>query len=430
MSFASALSNLQQQLRAVTASQPGFLRLSATVTDPSDGLAWLDAQPVWPKFYWQHRSGEQPLMALGEVQRAETLQQASQLLRALPAEGCLVGANEFALQHCCLFLPRVLLRGNTLSVFLHGVLREEAQAAIGLIDSLLPAHPFESLPQRLSACQHFPDSGGWQQQVAAALAAIRQGDLDKVVLARATDLHFTQAVNPAALLDASRQANRHCYHFMLAISPQQAFVGSTPEQLFHRHGLALNTEALAGTCANASDAHLAQQLGDALLNDEKNRRENGLVVEDICQRLESITKGLDVSPAHVVRLRKVQHLKREIQGQLYQQDDIALLHRLQPTAAVAGLPRQPAQQFIRQHEPFSRGWYAGSVGWLSAAESEFAVALRSAQVSGNSVRLYAGAGIVAGSEASLEWQEINQKAAGLASLLGVEIASGSCPKSK
>lgn len=430
MSFASALSDLQLQLRAVTDPLPGFLRLSATVSDPAEDLAWLAAQPVWPKFYWQHRGGEPTLLALGEIQRAETLQQADQLLRALPAEGCLVGATEFTLEHCCLFLPRLLLRENTLSVYLHGGLREEARIASKLIERLLPAHPLKSLPQRLAACQHFPDNSGWQRQIAAALAAIRQGELDKVVLARATDLQFTQAVDAAALLDASRQANRHCYHFMLALTPQQAFLGSSPEQLFHRQGLALSTEALAGTCANASEAHLAQQLADTLINDEKNRRENGLVVEDICQRLESITSGLDVSPAQVVRLRKVQHLKREIQGQLYQQDDMALLQRLQPTAAVAGLPRQPAQRFIRQYEPFSRGGYAGSVGWLSAAESEFAVALRSAQVSGNTVRLYAGAGIVAGSEASLEWQEINQKAAGLASLLGVEIASGSCPKSK
>lgn len=430
MSFASALRELQQQLCAVTDPQPGFLRLSATVSDSSNGLAWLTAQPVWPKFYWQHRSDEMTLIALGDVLRAETLQQADQLLRLLPAEGCLVGANEFALQQCCLFLPRLLLRGGTLSVFLHGVLREEAQTAVKLIDRLLPEHPLPSLPQRLTACQHVPDYSGWQQQVEAALAAIDQGELDKVVLARATDLHFTQPVSPAALLDASRQENRDCYHFMLALTPQQAFLGASPERLFHRQGLALSTEALAGTCANARDAHLAQQLGEALMNDEKNRRENGLVVEDICQRLESITSGLDVSPANVVRLRKVQHLKREIQGQLYQLDDMALLQQLQPTAAVAGLPRQPAQQFIRQHQSFSRGWYAGSMGWLSAAESEFAVALRSAQVSGNTVRLYAGAGIVAGSAASLEWQEINQKASGLASLLGVEIASGSCPKSK
>ncbi|MGB9097845.1 isochorismate synthase [Erwinia sp.] len=430
MSFASALQQLQQQLRSVSLAQQGFLCLSATVSGKPDALGWLASQPVWPQFYWQHRSGGQTLMALGEVCRAESLQQADHLLRSLPDEGCLVGANEFALQHCCLFLPRVLFREDTLSVFLQGNLREEAQNALELIDRLLPEKPLGNLPQRLTARQHSPDFSGWQQQVEAALAAIREGDLDKVVLARATDLHFSQEISPAALLNASRKVNRECYHFMLALTPQQAFIGSSPEQLFHRKGLALSSEALAGTCASDSDPHLAQQLADALLKDEKNRRENGLVVEDICQRLQPLIGGLDVSPVRIVRLRKVQHLKRDIQGHLHQQDDVKVLQRLQPTAAVAGLPRQPAQQFIQQHESFARGWYAGSVGWLSADESEFTVALRSALVEGNSVRLYAGAGIVAGSEARLEWQEINQKASGLASLLAVEIAQGSCPKSR
>lgn len=430
MPFASALQNLQQQLRAVTQPQQGFLCLSAAVTGQPDALSWLVSQPVWPQFYWQQRSGGQTLMALGEVQRAESLPQADKLLRSLPAEGCLVGASEFALQHCCLFLPRLLFREETLSVFLQGDLRAEAQAALALIHQLLPEKSPGKLAQRLQACQHFPDFTGWRHQVETALAAIREGVLDKVVLARATDLRFSQAISPAALLNASREVNHHCYHFMLALTPRQAFLGSSPERLFHRQGLTLSSEALAGTCASDSDPQRAQRLASALLKDEKNRRENGLVVEDICQRLQPLTGGLDVSPVRVVRLRKVQHLRRDIQGLLHQQDDMQVLQRLQPTAAVAGLPRQPAQQFIQQHEPFSRGWYAGSVGWLSTKESEFTVALRSALVEGNTVRLYAGAGIVTGSEAGLEWQEIDRKAAGLASLLNVEIATRSCPKSR
>jgi len=90
---------------------------------------------------------------------------------------------------------------------------------------------------------------------------------------------------------------------------------------------------------------------------------------------------------------------------------------LQPTAAVAGLPRQAAREFIARNEPFDREWYAGSAGYLSLAQSEFCVALRSARVQGSCVRLYAGAGIVSGSDPEQEWQEIENKAAGLRSLL-------------
>ncbi|NVJ11291.1 chorismate-binding protein, partial [Myxococcus sp. AM001] len=101
-------------------------------------------------------------------------------------------------------------------------------------------------------------------------------------------------------------------------------------------------------------------------------------------------------------------------------DDVICLHQLQPTAAVAGLPRDLARQFIARHEPFTREWYAGSAGYLSLQQSEFCVSLRSAKISGNIVRLYAGAGIVRGSDPEQEWQEIDNKAAGLRTLLQME----------
>ena len=153
------------------------------------------------------------------------------------------------------------------------------------------------------------------------------------------------------------------------------------------------------------------------MKDDKNQRENMLVVEDICQRLQSEASTLDVLPPQVVRLRKVQHLRRCIWTELGAPDDSRCLLQLQPTAAVAGLPRRSARAFIQRHEPFAREWYAGSAGYLSLAQSEFCVALRSAKVDYDTLRLYAGAGIVSGSDAQQEWQEIDNKAAGLRSLL-------------
>lgn len=153
------------------------------------------------------------------------------------------------------------------------------------------------------------------------------------------------------------------------------------------------------------------------MNDDKNQRENMLVVEDICQRLQHHARTLEVLPAQVVRLRKVQHLRRCIWTELKQPDDELCLNLLQPTAAVAGLPRQPAREFIQRNEPFDREWYAGSAGYLSREQSEFCVALRSARVRDAALRLYAGAGIVRGSDPEQEWQEIENKAAGLRSLL-------------
>lgn len=104
------------------------------------------------------------------------------------------------------------------------------------------------------------------------------------------------------------------------------------------------------------------------------------MVEDICQRLQADTQTLDVLPPQVLRLRKVQHLRRCIWTSLNKADDVICLHQLQPTAAVAGLPRDLARQFIARHEPFTREWYAGSAGYLSLQQSEFCVSLRSAKL--------------------------------------------------
>jgi len=216
---------------------------------------------------------------------------------------------------------------------------------------------------------------------------------------------------------ASRQVNFQCYHFLMRSDAAQAFLGSSPERLWRRRDLLLRTEALAGTVASHPDDAQAARLGHWLMNDDKNQRENMLVVEDICQRLQRDNGVLDVLPPQIVRLRKVQHLRRCIWTTLQQPDDEQCLLRLQPTAAVAGLPRQAAWAFIARNEPFDREWYAGSAGYLSLAQSEFCVALRSARVQENCVRLYAGAGIVSGSDPEQEWQEIENKAAGLRTLL-------------
>ena len=138
---------------------------------------------------------------------------------------------------------------------------------------------------------------------------------------------------------SSRRLNLNCYHFFMAFSADTAFLGSSPERLYRRRDTALRTEALAGTVANHPEDHRAWQLGDWLMKDDKNQRENMLVVEDICQRLQGCTQTLDVLPPQVLRLRKVQHLRRCIWTELNQADDTLCLMQLQPLNA-SGMPVQ------------------------------------------------------------------------------------------
>ncbi len=397
------------------------------LNDAFDPLLWCCHQRQWPQFYWQQRSGDEELAALGAVRTFSSMTQAHAFLLQQGRDDLRIcGLNAFDPRQGMLILPRLEWRrlgGNaTLRLVLQSdtSLYDDACAAREFLHSLVTKQAQPTTMPSLLSEQHFPPYPQWRELIMQATQAIAAGEMDKVVLARATDLHFAAPLNAGAFMAASRRSNLSCFHFLMAFNPREVFFGSTPERLWRRRGALLRTEALAGTVASHKDERQAQRLGEWLMADDKNQRENMLVVEDICQRMQQETHALEVLPPQIVRLRKVQHLRRCIWAELNKPDDVRCLHRLQPTAAVAGLPRQAALDFIIRNEPFTRDWYAGSAGYLSLTQSEFCVSLRSAKVEYDTLRLYAGAGIVSGSDPEQEWQEIENKAAGLRSLLLAE----------
>lgn len=425
-SILAALQSLSGHLTDDFPALPGtrIFEVSFPLSDAFDPLAWLTAQTLWPQFYWQQRSGSEEIAAIGAVKTFSSLAQANDFLATQERDDIrLCGVNAFDPQHGMLFLPRLTWRREAgravlrLNLWSATSLQQDAEHARQCLAALSAQHSSTELTLQQEGEINRPDKAGWYRLITQATQAIRSGEFSKVVLARATDLIFASALNAGALMAASRRVNFSCYHFYMAFDAQRTFLGSSPERLWRRRGLQLDTEALAGTVAGHDDDATAQRLGNWLMADDKNQRENGLVVDDICQRLQGMTQTLDVLPAEIVRLRKVQHLRRRIQAELDTADDTRCLLQLQPTAAVAGLPRAAALDFIEREEPFTRQWYAGSAGILSRRQSEFCVTLRSAMVEGNTLRLYAGAGIVEGSDPEQEWQEIENKAAGLRSLL-------------
>ncbi|GBU12254.1 isochorismate synthase 2 [Enterobacterales bacterium] len=431
--ISAILDQLDTALSGDFPDEAGLRQFSYTLADqPENGmLEWLNMQACYPKFYWQQRDENEESALCGDARTFGSLTAAQAFLQQFPqlpelrvwGLNAFNGADDVAADTNALFLPRIEInrQGGVCTLFCNlysaNSLRGEAKRMRTFVHSLVNRRPLPTLTSQVLQHQHLPTEPQWKQIIHRALNSIEQGQFDKVVLARKTTLTLSQPLNAAAFLAASRAVNHDCYHFMLAFTAQQAFLGSSPERLFMRENHELCTEALAGTVASAVESRQAHALGQWLLKDAKNQRENMLVVDDICQRLQGSAHSLDVMPAEILRLRKVQHLRRSIHAVLTHADDANCLQRLQPTAAVAGLPRQAAREFITQHEPFDRQWYAGSAGFISLARSEFAVALRSAAVKGRELMLFAGAGIVAGSDASQEWQEIENKAAGLRTLL-------------
>jgi len=436
--ISATLDQLDTALSGDFPDEAGLRQFSYALADqPENGmLEWLNMQACYPQFYWQQRDENEEAALCGDACTFGHLAAAQAFLQQYPqwpelriwGLNAFDGADDAATDANALFLPRIEIRrqGGICTLVCNlcsaNSLRDEAKRMRTFLRSLVNSRPLPALTSQVLQHQHLPAEQQWKQMIHRALTCIEQGNFDKVVLARKTTLTLSQPLNAAAFLAASRAVNHHCYHFMLAFTPQQAFLGSSPERLFMREKQELYTEALAGTVAGAVENRRAHELGQWLLKDAKNQRENMLVVDDICQRLQGSAHSLDVMPAEILRLRKVQHLRRSIHALLTHADDASCLQRLQPTAAVAGLPRQAAREFITEQEPFDRQWYAGSAGFISLARSEFAVALRSAAVKGHELTLFAGAGIVAGSDASQEWQEIENKAAGLRTLLEENIA--------
>lgn len=249
--------------------------------------------------------------------------------------------------------------------------------------------------------------GRWRAAVGGALREIRAGGIEKVVLARRVKAWSERPIEAGAVLRRLRQGYPRCTVFAFARG-DACFLGATPERLVRLEGRTVRADPLAGSAPRGTTGEDDRRLGDALLADEKERREHSLVVQAIRDALAPLCLRLSVpeTPA-LLRMPNVQHLHTPIEGVLGGEASILeLVERLHPTPAAGGLPRDAALSLIRRYEPFDRGWYAGPVGWVDGGgNGEFAVAIRSALVRGHEALLYAGCGIVAGSDPEQEYAE-------------------------
>ncbi|MCX6951402.1 MAG: isochorismate synthase [Verrucomicrobia bacterium] len=256
------------------------------------------------------------------------------------------------------------------------------------------------------------ETGDYRAAVTRALERIGAGEFRKIVLARAQDLTADQPLHPLRVLNGLRQRFPDCYAFSFANGRGQSFIGASPERLVRVSKGVLETEALAGSIRRGAGASEDGALAAALLGSEKDMREHRDVLDDIVARLTPL--GLKLEYAEKPQLRRlanVQHLHTPVRAVLPDQvrllDVLAALH---PTPAVGGSPRAAAVARIRELEGFPRGLYAGAIGWLNArGGGEFFVGIRSALVDGATARVFAGAGIVAGSAPEKEFAETELK---------------------
>lgn len=274
-----------------------------------------------------------------------------------------------------------------------------------------------------------PEPAEFERTVAAVLAAIDDGRVRKVVLARSLELAGAGHVRVPDLLRrlADRNACGHVFAADVTVADDPAprtLVGASPELLVSRHGTEVVSNPLAGSAPRHADPLADRACASALFRSAKDRHEHALVVEDVAGRLKPFCAELHVPAEPVlVRTAAMWHLSTRITATLRTPaaPALELAQALHPTPAVGGLPVAAAVDMIGEVEAFDRGYYTGLVGWTDAAgDGEWSIVLRCAEVCGSRLRLFAGGGVVAGSEPAAELAETSAKFRTFLSVLGLE----------
>jgi salicylate biosynthesis isochorismate synthase/menaquinone-specific isochorismate synthase len=284
----------------------------------------------------------------------------------------------------------------------------EARLA-GLRDEALPLlDPHPTAPATIRSARPPRE---FEAAVEAATSRIEAGEMSKVVLAREVIVEAGSAHDTAALYGALREQFPSCFCFCCG-TPEASFVGASPELLVRRAGASVSTVALAGSTRRSSDPAVDDHLGEQLLRSDKNRREQRIVAERIVRALRPHAVWVEAAAEpEIAKVANIQHLATPVIAQLAEPHSaIELAGMLHPTPAVGGEPWPSAERAIAELEQMDRGWYAAPVGWMDATEDgEFCVALRSALVRDREAHLFAGVGVVAGSDPAAELAETEVK---------------------
>ena len=260
------------------------------------------------------------------------------------------------------------------------------------------------------------DREAYVEAVAAAVTRIRAHELSKVVIARDATATLPPGADIRLLIDSLATRYPDCWAFCV-----DGFLGASPETLVSVDHGTVRARVLAGSAARGTDAASDQAAATALATSAKDQDEHQFAVQNVLASLRSHSADVTASETpFTLKLPNLWHLASDIDGELTDgSTSLDLVRALHPTAAVAGTPTVTALRVIDELEPFDRGRYAGPVGWVAAdGDGEWAVALRSAQVTGDTITAYAGAGIVGESVPQRELLETRMKFRPIVEALG------------
>lgn len=286
-----------------------------------------------------------------------------------------------------------------------------------------PAAERAAETNQVISVQSTPAAAEFKTSVSSALDAFAQGHLAKVVLSRKLILTLHKPADPEQVLARLMSQNPHAFHFSLPLGQDRRLLGASPELLLRVSGGEVFTHPLAGSAKRGGEPAQDRQVARDLLASRKDQYEHRLVIDEIRRVLTPHCRELAI-PANptLMSTDTLWHLGTPIAGQLHpgQASVLSLACQLHPTPALCGYPTELARQFIREQEPFRRALFSGIVGWCdSQGNGEWAVVIRCGVLDGHQVELFAGAGIVAGSDPAMEWAETGTKLGTMLKALGL-----------
>jgi menaquinone-specific isochorismate synthase len=262
------------------------------------------------------------------------------------------------------------------------------------------------------------NTSAWKERVAEAIKRVDSSKVDKVVLARDLVATSTQDIQTAPIL--KKLAAEYPSTWTFAVD---GLVGATPELLLRLSRGMVTSRVLAGTIPKTGNDEKDLALAASLARSSKDLEEHEYAVRSVADALEPFCSSTNVPESpFVLHLANVMHLATDVTGALIESkqrlDAFSLLQSLHPSAAVCGTPRNIAFDIITEIEGMNRGRYAGPVGWIDASgDGELGIALRSGQITDREIRIFAGCGIVAGSNPEKELEESNAKMIAMRSAL-------------
>jgi len=434
--MAGKLRALKNEKISLSAEESKIIRLQIKI-QPQLILSWLAQQKHETLFYWADREGKFQIGGVGVADWISQqslnydllIQQIRKKISGAPEGVCYYGGIAFDPQNldrewndfgvCNFLIPRfellskegetsfacnLLLQNNNPEEFLNDVEAELEGINVSKVEGK------KEIPSLINR-QDFPDYTSWSTIVTEALDSLKVGEHEKIVLARKSVLKLNAKLNPFLFLKEIEAKNNRSFHFCFQPTKTSAFLGASPERLYQRCGNLMKSEAIAGTRPRGEPSLENQKLKKELLNSAKDIQEHEYVYEFIQAQFKKLCSKFQATEhLSILELQEGMHLVSRFGGTLKNDfSDAEVLKSLHPTPAVAGTPAHWAVDAISFYEPFSRGWYAGPVGWVGKDSAEFVVAIRSGLVHDDQISLFSGAGIVKGSTPQNEWDEIENK---------------------